>query len=421
MSRTVSSLAAILLIASAGVPLWIFVIAAKSEARPAPPREVSAALVETEIMKMSDFELNVEAFGTLLPARRASLVAERSGRVVWVHPDWRSGLEVTAGEALLRIDPVPYELELSRSKAMREEALAGLEAASRERTWSVKVEAGARQQLKLALRELARLEDLESRGQVGASLVDQARTTVVRSELEIENARGRGSAAEAAESAAKARILQAEVMIQIAEDSLARTELSAPFAGTIEGRAPALESFLTAATPLGECLDRSKLHLVAMIHADQLAGVREGQVADLTLPSRPEARVSGTVRSVSSVVDPLTRSAAVEIEIDNSNSEAALPTGLFAQVTLHAGERKNQLWIDRRHLVWESEQPTAWILDSSGAAKSCELVLGDPLGEGFSVRSGLLAGDELITGPLDRLFDGVQCIRKEVQIGEQNL
>ena len=417
MSRTVSSFLAIVLIAAAGVPLWIFVIAKKTEPPPASPRVVSAALVDTRRVRPEDFDLEIEAFGTLLPARRAGLVAERPGRVIWVHPDWRPGLVVEANELLLRIDPVPFELELERAKAAREEALAGLEAAKREGDWSQKIEVGARRQAEIAQRELVRLEGLEARGQVGASLVDGARTSLVRSELEVENARGRVSAAVASESAAEARLLQSRVMIEMAEDSLSRTIVSAPFEGRLAGRAPALASYLAAGTALGECLDLSQLHLVAQIHSEHLDVLGEGQSASLYFPSRPEYTTEGVVRAISPVVDPFTRSAAVEIEIDNSAVETSLPMGLFARAVVHAGQRQQVLWIDRRHLVWKAERPTAWLLSADQKSQQTELVLGAALGEGFAVLSGLADGDELITGPLDRLVDGEACLRRETQEG----
>jgi len=417
MSRNLSSVLAILVIAAIGVPLWIFVIQKRPTPLAAPPREVGPSLVTTRTLAWSDYPLEVEAFGTLLPRRRATLVVERSGRVTSVHESWRPGLSVSEGEELLRIDRKPFELDLARAEAAQAEAEAGEAAAQRERELSIELLANAESQFEIAERELARLESLEVRGQVGASLVDQARTAKVAVEASLGTARGRVSAAEVNVSAARARAAQAAVVISLAQDSLSRTVITAPFDGELEGRAPTLGAFLAAGTPVAECLDLSALHLVARVRADHLGAMREGLTATVRLPSRPELAVEGRVRSVSSAVDPISRSAAVEVEFENTVSgedgtiRSLLPSGLFAETTIHADAREKILWIDRRHLTWRNEIAQAWVFSPEERALKKPLVLGEALGEGFAVLEGLRVGEELITGPLDRLVEGAPCTR----------
>ncbi len=417
MSRNLSSVLAICVIAAIGVPLWIFVIQKRPIPLPAPPRHVGPSLVYTRGIEPTDHLLEIEAFGTLMPVRRAALVVERSGRVTDVHKDWRPGLSVRAGEELLRIDRGPFELELARATAARAEASAGEAAAAQEQALATELLEGAKNQVEIAQRELDRLQALEVRGQVGASLVDQARTARVAAELALGNARGRVSSAEVTVMAANAREAQAAAAVDVARDSLERTRITAPFDGELEGRTPTIGDFLAAGTPVAECLDLSTLYLVASVRADHLAAIREGLSATVRLPSRAGLELQGRVRSVSTIVDPVSRSAAVEIELPNGASNttevvtSVLPSGLFAEAVIHADARKAVLWIDRRHLAWRNEVAFAWTLVDNRKAHEQALVLGEELGEGFAVLEGLSAGDELITGPLDRLVEGAPCVR----------
>ena len=423
MSRNLSSALAILVIAAIGVPLWIFVIQKRPIPIEAPPREVGPSLVATRTLAWSDYPLEIDAFGTLMPERRAVLVVERSGRVTSVHEAWRPGLSVTEGEELLRIDRKPFELDLALAKATQSEAAAGEAAALREHELAVQLLASAKSQFEIAERELDRLKSLEVRGQVGASLVDQARTAQVAAEVSLGTAHGRVSSAEVNVSAARARDAQAKVAISLAEDSLSRTVITAPFEGELEGRAPTVGAFLVAGTPVAECLDLSSLHLAAYVRADHLSALREGLTATVRLPSRPELSLEGRVRSVSRSVDPVTRSAAVEVEFENAIQEenetirSLLPSGLFAETTIHADAREKILWVDRRHLTWRNEVAHAWVLTQEERAESRPIVLGEALGEGFAVSEGLRVGEELITGPLDRLIEGVSCIRTDPATG----
>ena len=88
MSRSVQSFLSIVLIAAVGLPVWHFVVAARSEPPPAPPRDVGPASVNVRRLEAVDFPIVVEAYGTLVPVRTARLAPEQSGRVTWVRPDW---------------------------------------------------------------------------------------------------------------------------------------------------------------------------------------------------------------------------------------------------------------------------------------------------------------------------------------------
>ena len=100
--------------------------------------------------------------------------------------------------------------------------------------------------------------------------------------------------------------------------------------------------------------------------------------------------------------------------------DVRLPVGLFAAAKILVEERAGALWIDRRHLVWEGAGATCYVLEDTpngAVARARPLVLSEEHGEGFLVGQGLVPGDVLITGPLDRVADGTPCVRDEPEGG----
>jgi RND family efflux transporter MFP subunit len=417
MKRTLQSTLSVVAILSLGGFLWLLVVARRPEPPPAPPRVVGPVAVDAVRLAPVEWPVEVGVYGTLLARRSARLAPELPGRVAWVLPTWRPGAFVREGQELLRLDPKLYELELDRARAAEEAVASGLAAAQREREWAVDVFAGAEESLEIARREHERLQKLYARERVSASQVDQARAALVRAEVDVDSARGRIRMAEANESTARSRESEAAVASALAGERLARARVVAPFSGWLSGRAPAEGTFLAAGVPVVELLDLASLHLSASVHEDQLAHVEEGMPARVELPSRPGLETQGRVRAIGPAADPVTRNGTIEIEVENAFAGAGedlargLHAGLFARAVVYAGTREDLLWIDRRHVDWHGEQAYAYVLhEGLSRAERRELALGDKLGEGFEVRSGLAAGELLVTAPLDRVGDGVEVV-----------
>ena len=146
--------------------------------------------------------------------------------------------------------------------------------------------------------------------------------------------------------------------------------------------------------------------------------------AQVRFPSDPGLedllRVTGEVTGIDPSADPPTRRGAVEIALygrapgaraanGSDQSGPRLPAGFFAQASIEVERLPDAIWIARRHVHWSEGKPVAFVVEGAGdqeRAAERELVLVREHGEGFLVRSGLAAGDVLITHPLDRMRSG---------------
>ena len=86
---------------------------------PAGPQTV----VEVIPVTTRDYQINVNSYGSVQPRTRTILVAQVSGQIVGIKPDFRPGGFFTAGEALLTIDPRDYEADVQIAEATLMDAL----------------------------------------------------------------------------------------------------------------------------------------------------------------------------------------------------------------------------------------------------------------------------------------------------------
>lgn len=197
-------------------------------------------LVRTIGVEPRDIELTIRAHGTVVPRTESELVAEVSGRIVWVSSSLAAGGFVQEGETLLRIESGDYEVALERAGA-------GL--------------ARAESQLHLAENNLDRLTKLSRSGALSPADLDDARS-------------GR--------SVAEANQREAAAALDQAQRDLARTEVRSPFIGRIREKRVDMGQYVTRGAP------------VARVYAVDYAEVRlpipddEAAFVDLPIDYRDE-------------------------------------------------------------------------------------------------------------------------------------
>ena len=91
---------------------------------------VRVAPAETESVQLS-----VYTQGTVVPRTETDLVAEVSGRIVWVSPSLAAGGFVEPDEVLLRIEATDYEIGLARAQANLRRAKSERALAEADCTW----------------------------------------------------------------------------------------------------------------------------------------------------------------------------------------------------------------------------------------------------------------------------------------------
>jgi len=185
------------------------------------PPESVAPLVAVREIRVERHQMRVHTQGTVSARTESELVPQVSGQVVWVSPKFVSGGFFDAGEVLLEIEPVDYEVG-------RERARASLARAQSEET--------------RARKELSRLSGLAKSGIASASQLDDAQRSA---------------------SVAAAGMREAQAVLQQAERDLERTKIRAPFTGRVRRESVDVGQFVNRGAAVASlyATDRAEVRL----------------------------------------------------------------------------------------------------------------------------------------------------------------
>lgn len=224
-ARRAGLVVGILLVGVCGQALMV---AMKPEVtREAVPERVWA--VDAVSATRADHRPDMKLLGTLVAGRSVELRPMVAGTVKSVSPTFRDGGIVRAGETLLQIDPLDYELQLRETKAQLDEARARLDELRATAAAEKSRAELARQQMGLKERELERHQALFDKGTISIARLEtaqgvlaQERQTLAAMENGFQAGAARVRQQEAAIDRLKAQLVRAET-------DLARTTLTAPF------------------------------------------------------------------------------------------------------------------------------------------------------------------------------------------------
>lgn len=307
-------------------------------------------------------EETVRAWATVEPWRSADLLAGVSGRVQRVHVGL--GDRVRRGDLLLEIDPDLYAAQLAEAEATVRSAEASLEKARR---------------------DLERNEELFE--------------TQNLSESEIERFRSGLAAAEAAHA-------QALAARERARTNLADARLAAPFDGDVAMRPPDPGTTVTPGMPLTRLVEIDRVRVTAQVSEQDLASIRTGSPASLTVEGAPGRRFEGKVIALGPQADPQSRQFPVEIEVANPQDHP-LKAGMVARVEIVHRVVENVPLLPLDALV-EDEDRTGYFLVEGDTARWRDAVLGSRAEGRVALLEGGEAGAQVVVLGWNRLADGAR-------------
>lgn len=314
---------------------WLLIVALLSGAAVAlrltvfRPEPVPVTVYRVEVGRVEETVTNSRA-GAVRTRRRATLGPEIGGRVVALPV--REGERVGQGQILLRL----ADDELRAQLGLQERSLEAAVAAERE----------ACQAADLAARELRRAEQLAADGLLPQGQLDQARSQKERTAAACE--------------AARAGVGRARAAVDLARVHLAKTVLRAPFPGIVAQLRTEIGEWITPAPPgvpvppVIDLIDDRAIYVSAPLDEVDVARVRPGLRARITLDAYPGRAFSGRVVRVAPYVTDLqgqSRTFDVEVEFDDAEFARSLKPGTSADVEIVLEARDRVLRVPSYALV----------------------------------------------------------------------
>jgi RND family efflux transporter MFP subunit len=348
-------------------------------------RPERAPLVRVQVVAPEPIEFVVRAHGTVVPRRQGDLVPQVAGLVTWVSPVLASGGFFGEGEALLKIDPADYEVELEAARA------------------SV---ARAESEFDRSKKELARQKRLADRS--------------VASETNYDDARN-------AERVAQAVLREARARLDRAQRDIERTTLLAPYTGRVRQADVDVGQFVARGAPIGKIYSVDQAEVRLPIADEELRFLdlpllfREEGTESQGPEARLHARFAGEERSwvgrvvrTEGEIDPKTRMVHVIVRVEDPYGRAAgagerrgppLAVGLFVEAELLGRRVEDAVELPRSAL---RDETSVLVVDDDERMRTRNVEVLRLDGDRVVIGSGLAPGERVVVSPIQIVMEGMK-------------
>jgi RND family efflux transporter MFP subunit len=343
----------------------------------APEVETVTAVVTRDVQPSAGTPI-LTASGYVVARRKAVVSAKIQGRLSELRVE--EGSVVREGEVLARLESIDYEAAVQRAQAAVERAEADL--AENER------------QLRLAERLAAQSVLAEDQRDAAASRVKLAH----------------------------AALSQARADLAFNEAQLQNTYIRAPFAGVVvkkmaevgESVAPIPPgvNISTSSGAIVALADLATLEVEADVAEANVAKVKKGQPAEVTVEAIPDKRYKAVLRQVIPTADRTKATVMVKVTILDKDED--LKPEMSAKVTFLEPDKEPTspaaaaapvVLVPRDAVVTRDGKPHVFLL-REGKVRAKPVVLGTERQGQVEVKEGLAGGETLVARPGDGLKDG---------------
>jgi len=301
--------------------------------------------VEVAVARKDTVVDAIAATGQVEAIQAIDLRPDVEGRVVAIPTT--EGSEVAAGAPLVQIDDLELKAQVARAEAERD----------------------------LARQALARTRDLMAQKAASASDMERAEAT--------------------------ARGTQAD--LDLLTLRLARTTVRAPFGGVAGQRFVSLGDYVTTSSKLMS-LQTVNPQRVAFTVPERFASrLKRGQKVTFRVAALTGQEFEGTVDFVDPVVQLPARTILVKALVPNG--QRRLQSGMFAETSLSTEVRPNAVVVPEDALVPLQGAFFIWVA-ADGKVTRRQVGIGVRTPGFVEVRSGVEAGEQVVVGGQERLFDG---------------
>jgi RND family efflux transporter MFP subunit len=224
----------------------------------------------------------------------------------------------------------------------------------------------------------------------------------------FDDAEARYQAAAAQLDLAKAQHQQSMARLDELKINLGNTVITSPVNGFVGKRTLDPGAWVTPNSALLSVVDISTVRMVANVVEKDLRRITAGHRASVVVDAFPGEEFSGRVARVSPVLDPATRTAQIEVEIENADFR--LKPGMYARVDFTVERRPNTLVVPANALVDVEGRHGVFRPADGDVAKFHPIEVGLSTDQLVEVASGLAEGDRVVTTGAAALREGDKII-----------
>ena len=307
----------------------------------------------------TSWQAQIRAVGSLRAVRGADLSAQASGVVDEI--EFESGNDVPAGKLLLRLKPNDDFAKLEQLQAAAE----------------------------LAAQTLKRDQEQFAAQAISQATLDTDVSTLKSSRAQV---------------AAQQALIEEKIV-------------KAPFAGRLGIRQVDLGQYLTAGTAVVTLQALDPILVDFYVPEQALGRLKAGQTVVATVDTYPGVHFAGVIESINSKVDTASRN--VQVRASIRNADKRLVPGMFANVTVDAGDAVRRITLPRTAITYNPYGDTVYLVrrgaaDASGKAgftvEQRFVKLGATRGDQVAIESGVEEGDVVVSAGQMKLRNGAAVV-----------
>ncbi len=396
-----------------GIVLVVVVIIIISILAKKKPVEVMQEVknVKTEKITTGTISTSVEYASNLKPEKEVVVLPKTGGRVATV--DVNVGDKVSVGQTLFTLDTTDYTAQLQQAEAGVSAASANLEKTS---------DSGFTQQLLQAEQLVGKLQiqynttkDSYDRTQALYSAqaaskkdLDDAKSQYDSITIDLKNAQDslellKSKSGPEATKAAEASVEQAQAGVDIIQNQINNSTITAPIAGVVSEKAVEVGQLASTQSGSVTVIDDSSLNAEINIPDKMLERIQVGLSVPVTINALPDAQIVGVIDNISPNTSSKNNFYVVKVKIDNYNAD--IKAGMFAKISLPAEKKDNILMVPNETIKMENGVNYLYTVDNGDVKKiAVETGISD---EKFTEVTGeVQEGLDVITEGQNLLSDG---------------
>lgn len=331
---------------AAGILLLLLLVLLREE----PARSDTAVqLPHMKVIKVQPvpFTLEARGFGVTRPAQTWQAVANVPGRVVERHPALESGKILPAGTLLLALDPSRYELAITEIKAELAALASDQSKLDLEEQNTRKLLKMEQERLKVAERELGRIEKLAAANAVSRSRLDEQYRATLAQRQAVQSLDNQIALLPSRREYLLSQIQRASVRLEQAQRDLEDTRFIAPYDLRITQVAAEQHQYVTAGQQLLLADSIAQAEVEAQIPLTMLRRIMTNSInhpardnppldiaerlafsaidAEVQLVGLGDVSWPARVSRIASGLDPQTRAVRVVVTVDEPYRLANVP------------------------------------------------------------------------------------------------
>ncbi len=196
-----------------------------------------------------------------------------------------------------------------------------------------------------------------------------------------------------------------QAAVDLAKLALAYTSVRAPISGVVSERLIKVGNMVQTYAPTFRITDFDPLLAVMHVPERELNKLRVGQTAQISVDAVPETAFIGHIKRISPVVDPMTGTFKVTVEVMDESHQ--LMPGMFGRVGIVYDTHPNALLIPKEAVITEDDQSTLFVVKGDTALRTV-IKTGYSNARFIEVLDGVALGDLVITTGQANLKDSTR-------------